>query len=165
MHNRLVSFLNKNKSIFEHQFGFQKGKSTSLAIMALQHKLINALDAKETPVSVFLDFAKAFDTVNHDILINKLSYYGIRGVQLDWFKSYLKQRPQKVEVGGILSNKQFIQCGVPQGSILGPLLFILHINDIENCSTILKFILFADDTSIFHSNSNLKLLNSEINSV
>ena len=163
MHERLLHFLEQNKIIFEHQFGFQKGKSTTLAIMDLYSKLINANEAKNTSCSIFLDFSKAFDTVNHDILLRKLEYYGIRGTQLEWFRSYLSLRPQKVDIGGVLSDQQIIQCGVPQGSILGPLLFILYINDIQMSSKLLKFHLFADDTCIHHSNANPITLEHEIN--
>ena len=153
----------KNNTIYPHQYGFQKGNSTSLAIMDLQNKIINAIEEKKPSVSIFLDFAKAFDTVNHKILLSKLEYYGIRGVQLNWFKSYLTERPEKVESGGTFSKEQLIQCGVPQGSILGPLLFIIYINDIQNCSNILQFILFADDTSVFHSHADENTLIAEIN--
>ena len=92
-------------------------------------------------------FAKAFDTVNHEILIRKLDHYGIRGLALEWFKSYLEKRKQYVYCN-MMSDMQFISCGVPQGSILGPLLFLIYINDLPNSSNIVKFQLFADDTCI-----------------
>ena len=99
----------------------------------------------------FIDLSKAFDTVNHNILIRKLEHYGIRGVALQWFLNYLSNRKQYVYYNNVSSSLQGITCGVPQGSILGPLLFILYVNDIENCSSLLNFILFADDTNIFYS--------------
>ena len=99
----------------------------------------------------FLDFAKAFDTVNHEILLQKLKYYDIRDKALLWFTSYLTNRTQYSEIGDTLSEIGYIKCGVPQGSVLGPLLFLLYVNDITESSNILKFFLFADDTTLFYS--------------
>ena len=93
--------------------------------------------------------SKAFDTVNHDILITKLEHYGIRGIAKDWFKSYLSDRKQYVSVRGVNSNEEHISCGVPQGSVLGPLLFLLYINDFGNCSDLFDFHMFADDANLF----------------
>ena len=100
-------------------------------------------------MGLFIDLSKAFDTVNHDILLAKLEFYGVRGVALQWFKSYLSCRTQFVQYNGYNSSSKYIKCGVPQGSILGPLLFLLYINDLCNVSKALDFILFADDTNIF----------------
>ena len=113
-----------------------------------------------------MDFAKAFDTVNHEILLHKLDYYGIRGTAHKWFKSYLSERKQCTEVGNTRSKLDFVKCGVPQGSILGPLLFLLYINDIVLSSNVCKFTLFADDTSLFYSHKNqvegARILNTEL---
>ena len=113
--------------------------------------------------------SKAFDTINHKILIQKLAHYGIRAITQLWFKDYLENRKQIVKYDRIRSNKMVIRSGVPQGSILGPILYLLYINDTEQCSKLLSFILFADDTNIFYSNSCLKPLNvilqTEINKV
>ena len=106
--------------------------------------------------SVFIDFAKAFDTIDHKILISKLENYGLRGTTLQWFESYLSNREQVVEIGNVLSEKRYISCGVPQGSILGPILFLLYINDIKNSSLILKFFLSVDDTSILLISKDIK---------
>ena len=106
---------------------------------------------KKSSIGVFIDLKKAFDTVNHDLLIDKLEYYGIRGITQEWLKSYLKDRKQFVQIDECASTLLSVTCGVPQGSILGPKLFILYINGICNASTILKFILFADDTNAFYS--------------
>ena len=106
--------------------------------------------------------SKAFDTINHKILVQKLDHYGIRGVTLQWFDNYLTNRKQIVKYNQTKSKEMTIKTGVPQGPILGPILFLLYINDIEHCSKLLSFILFADDTNIFYSNSCLKSLNKVI---
>jgi retron-type reverse transcriptase len=107
---------------------------------------------------VFIDLKKAFDTVDHEILLQKLCYYGFRGIINDWFSSYLNGRTQTTKIGNHISKKATITCGVPQGSVLGPLLFLLYINDIENCSKKFKFYLFADDTNLLYSEKDLKSL-------
>ena len=107
--------------------------------------------------------SKAFDTINHDILLYKLEHYGFRGVALDWFKSYLSNRKQFVRYQMNDSNHKIINCGVPQGSILGPLLFILYINDIVNTTSLLELILFADDTTLLFSHQDIVSQNDIIN--
>ena len=114
-----------------------------------------AIDKKQQAIGVFIDLKKAFDTINHDILICKLEKYGVRGVVLDWIKSYLNGRKQFVKLGDYCSSCLDIVCGVPQGSVLGPKLFILYINDICKVSKLLKLVLFADDTNIFCSGDDL----------
>ena len=104
----------------------------------------------------FLDFSKAFDTVNHTILLRKLEAYGIRGTPLNWFQSYLTNRKQYVELDGVKSPKQTMLCGIPQGSTLGPLLFLIYINDLPNSSQKLSFKIFADDSKVFASARDLK---------
>ena len=111
---------------------------------------MKALDNKEILISLFLDLSKAFDCLDHSQLLCKLEYYGIRGILLDWFLSYLSNRKQYVIIDDFKSELQQITCGVPQGSILGPLLFLLYINDLCNTSTVLKYVLFADDTTLYN---------------
>jgi hypothetical protein len=163
MHCRLTNFLDKYKIIFEHQFGFQTKKSTEYAILDVYSKIIDSIEKKETPCCIFLDLAKAFDTVNHSILLDKLKHYGIRGFCLKWFESYLTNRPQCVQIGQQQSSFLDIKCGVPQGSVLGPLLFLLYINDICESSKLVDYQLFADDTSLFCSNKNPKILETNVN--
>ena len=160
---RLSEFVQHYNILYNKQYGFQTGKSTEHAIIDIHQKILNSLDKREHPCCVFLDFAKAFDTVDHTILTNKLAHYGIRGNTLQLIKSYLTEREQMVQIGDSSSKMAQITHGVPQGSILGPLLFILYINDIANASPCLTFYLFADDTTIFHSDSNIKTLESTLN--
>ena len=164
IHQRLYDFLNCNNLLIPNQFGFRKSHSTDHAIIQLYDKIINSFSKKEHAISIFMDLSKAFDTIDHKILICKLSHYGIRGTVLSWFKDYLNNRQQYVSFQSIESHKLKIQCGVPQGSILGPLLFILYINDIIKSSPTLNFILFADDTNIFYSHKDLDILNATLNS-
>ena len=112
---------------------------------------------------IFLDLYKAFDTVDHRIILNKLEYYGIWGVVNDWFASYLSNRRQFVSLFGTNSDYQTVTCGVPQGSVLGPLLFLLYINDMPKCSNILEFHLFADDTNLFLNSPNILNLETNLN--
>ena len=109
-------------------------------------------------IGVFLDLKKAFDTVNHNILLKKLYHYGIRGNLFKWFESYLTNRSQYVLFNGIKSDIRDVTCGVPQGSILGPLLFIIYINDFSGVSDKLFYVLFADDTNVFLSGKDINIL-------
>ena len=147
----------------KYQFGFRKGYSTEQAILEITDLLKKAMDKKLVTCGLFLDFSKAFDTINHDILLSKLYSYGIRGNPLRWFESYLYNRNQVVKIGDTISSSQTIICGIPQGSTLGPLLFLLYINDLPNCSSKLSFRIFADDTNMFYTSNNLRNLESVMN--
>ena len=164
MHSRMIKFLDEHKILFKHQFGFQKYKSTTLAILDLYIKLVGNIEGKRFSCCIFLDFSKAFDTVNHNILLEKLEHYGIRGgIAQSWFKSYLVDRQQTVSVNGETAKNRFINCGAPQGSVLGPLLSLLCINDIHVSSKKLDFHLFADDTSLLFSSKNQQNLEQIVN--
>ena len=160
---RLTSFIQKYKILYNRQYGFQSGKSTEHAIIDIQENILSSFEQGRIPCCIFLDFAKAFDTVNHSILLQKLNHYGIRGNALQLIESYLTDQEQCVQLNNVTSDLDLIKHGVPQGSILGPLFFLLYINDIANCSSILKFYLFADDTTIFFSHKNPQKLEEIIN--
>ena len=153
--NRLLSYINKFEIFNPAQYGFRKKHSTYMAMLNLYDKVSEAVDKNEFSIGVFIDLSKAFDTINHDILIRKLEMYGIRGIPNLLIKSYLNNRKQYVNYNNCTSTLKPIQCGVPQGSILGPLLFLLYINDMTYCCKYLHFLLFADDTNIFYSNPDL----------
>ena len=123
MKTRLNKFLDKHNIIYKHQYGVRKSSSTLNATVDLIVKIQECLDCNKLSSGLFIDLKKAFDTINHDILLRKLEQIGIRGIVLNWFKSYLSERSQYVVVNGIESDNLLIKCGVPQGSILGPLLF------------------------------------------
>ena len=156
VYKQLINYIEKHKILSEFQFGFRKDHSIEQAIIEITDNLKNSIDNNLFTCGVFLDFAKAFDTVNHKILLSKLERYGIRGIALQWFTSYLKDRQQYVSIGDTKSSMQSVICGIPQGSTLGPLLFLLYINDISNSSDKLSFRIFADDTNIFASSHNAK---------
>ena len=161
--NRMSKFLYKYKIITPHQFGFQRGKSTCNALTALTDCIYNKLNEKKHTVALFLDLCKAYDTVNHSILLDKLFKYGFRGVSLDWLRSYLKDRQHCVRIGNAVSSRATINISIPQGSILGCIMFSLYNNDLPAVSDILKPILFADDTALLHSDSNFNCLIQNFN--
>ena len=151
MYNILTDYVTNNNIHSKHQFRFRKGHSTDMALTILIDKITNAMDKGEHNIIIglFLDLAKAFDTVNHTILLKKLTHYGIRGTALQWAHCYLSERQQSVKFNGINSTHRYITCGCPQWSMLGPLLFLLYMNELSAVSDITFPIMFADDTHLF----------------
>ena len=156
MHKRLYDFLQEHNILFQNQFGFRKNNSTFFALIENTEKLKETIDNKKYGCGIFIDLRKAFDTVNHEILLKKLEHYGIRGKALIWFRSYLTNRKQYVSLNGECYESKYITCGVPQGSCLGPPLFLVYINDLPNISEVLHFYLFADDTNIYYEAETVK---------
>ena len=163
MFNRVYSFLEKNKILYYLQFGFRQKHSTNHTLVDITETIREALDNGKTACGVFIDLQKAFDTVNHDILTSKLDHYGIRGTSNNWFKSYLSERTQSVSIQGFSSDTEKVKHGVPQGSVLGPLLFLLYINDLHKSIAFSKVYHFADDTNLLNINSSPKAMQKQIN--
>ena len=158
IHLRLNLFLETRNCYYPFQFGFRLNFSTNNALMSIVENIQTQLDDGKYSAGVFVDLKKAFDTVDHNILLKKLDYYGVRGIANEWFASYLKNRKQFVSIGGHISSTQVIQTGVPQGSVLGPLLFLLYVNDLNKSIKNSRAYHFADDTNILLSNKSLELL-------
>ena len=167
-HIQLVKYLESNNILCNEQFGFRRNCTTTNATMQLLTYLYRELDNGNYVFSLFIDFKKAFDSVNHNILLSKLYHYGIRGLPLLWFKSYLCNRTQYIRLQDGISGVKNITTGVPQGSILGPTLFLLFINDIVNVSDKFKYILYADDSNLMYSfnktslNHTIDTINNEL---
>ena len=127
MHKHLFAFLEYHNILFQNQFGFRRNNSTVYALVQITEIIKESIDKGKYGCGIFIDLRKAFDTVNHGILLKKLEHYGIRDNMLDWFQSYLSDRKQYVDINGKSSDLQDITCKVPQGSVLGPLLFLIYI--------------------------------------
>ena len=163
MYSRLIQFLEKFNCIYPLQFGFRKHHSTDDTLINITENIRSALDNGKFACGIFVDLQKAFDTVNHVILLKKLEHYGIRGIGNSWFQSYLNKRSQFVSISGYDSTSKSIPHGVPQGSVLGPLLFLLYINDLHNAIKYCMVHHFADDTNLLLFDSSLKSLQKKIN--
>ena len=162
-HIRLTSFLNKNKVLSSFQFGFRSKHSTNHALISLTEMIWSALDNDQFACGVFLDLQEAFDTVDHKILLSKINHYGIKGIPYEWFKSYLTNRQQFTTVNNKQSELSSIEFSILQSSILGPLLFLIYINDLSKVIIFSSVHHFADDTNILYVSSYLKDINKKIN--
>jgi hypothetical protein len=163
VHKQLYNYLNGNKLITSKQFGFRPTLSTGLALTKFTDSILGDMDASRFTGAVFLDLSKAFDTVDHTILLDKLRILGVDEDSLDWFESYLSERSQATSVGDSISSPLPVSVGVPQGSILGPLLFVVYVNDLPSLNLQSKVVLYADDTVLYYSSKYAKDLEDKLN--
>ena len=150
VYNQLISYIKENNVLTNSQFGFRKSHSTTTSLLKSTNKWLLNIDEGLINGVLFLDLRKAFDTVDHKILIDKLKLYGITGNTLNWFISYLDKRYQTCKVNNVRSSRKLIEYGVPQGSNLGPLLFLLYVNILPNCLYQAEPSMFADDTTVIY---------------
>ena len=165
MCNRLTMHFKQTDSLYNQQFGFRAGHSCEHAILTAQSNILRALDRSHIALLLLIDFSKAFDMVDHSALLKKLEHYGIRGAALSWLQAYLANRSQYVNLGTARSVPWFLKYGGPQGSILGPLLFIIYINDLPGITNIAEFIFFADDANIIITGTDMAEIVNKLESV
>ena len=163
MYKRLYTFLNKNNVIYNLQFWFRQQYSTSHALINITENIRKTLDDGNIGCGVFVDLQKAFDSVDHKILLAKLNHYGIRGVSNDWFKSYLANCNQYISINGYESGLVTLNCGIPQGCVLGLFLFLLYVNDLNQAIKFCKVHHFGDDTNLLCLSNSVKKLNKLAN--
>ena len=161
--NRLYSFLSKKHILSDFQFGFRPNFCTAHAMMNLQDKVRSSIEKNNFCMAIFMDLSKAFDLVDHSILLFKLHYYGVRGTPLKWFESYLTGRRQFTQCSNSSSDYVNVTHGVPQGSILGPLLFLIYINDITLSSNKFDYIMYADDTTLLYTQPEINNVEQNVN--
>ena len=165
---QLYKYFQEHKLFFNSQYGFRKLHSTQYAALELIDRTMHDIDNKHVSLALYMDMSKAFDTLDHSILIHKLHCYGIKNSELGWFESYLRNRTQYVEINHIASDLLLVKTGVPQGSILGPLLFLIYMNDITKACSSFKYILYADDTTLYttiQSTEDLSNINNELSKI
>ena len=164
MYNRLYKYLTDKKTLHSQQFGFRKGLSTEHAVARLVDQIYESLENDKNTVGIFIDLSKAFDIVNHAVFLEKLEICGSTGATLAWFRSYLTNRKQYIFINNDTNtSEQKVTCGVPQGSILGPLLLLIYVNDLPSASNLLNTMMFADDTNLFFEHKDIRVLFSTVN--
>ena len=163
MYKRLYDYLSLNNILYNYQFGFRKYHFTSLALIDVMDDIYQQLDSGNVVIRIYLDLQEAFDTVDRSILLANLYNYGVRGNVYNWFKNYLHDRQQFVSIRGINFNTASVLYGVPQGSVLGPLLFFIYVNDIYSCIDNATVKLFADDTNLFVSGNSIDEVSANAN--
>lgn len=171
LYNQMFEYLSQLKVFHKSQYGFRKFHSTELATLELVDRITYAMDQNLLPINIYLDLSKAFDTLDHQILLHKLKYYGINCKAIELLESYLNNRSQQVQYNETISQSLMIKCGVPQGSILGPLMFIVYINDMTEASKYFYPLMYADDTTLCatlnsnYENTDKDRLNCELNEI
>ena len=160
MHSQLMEYFTSHKLLSNQQYGFRPNRSTELATLELMDRNINYMNENHCPVNIYLDFSKAFDSLYYDILLSKLKYYGLQWKALQLLKSYISSRCQYVQLGDVKSSTHTVVCGIPQGSVLGPLLFNIYINDITKATPKFNIIMYADDTTLVSTLENFGTLNN-----
>ena len=159
LHKRFIDYLESNDILFPDQYGFRKNHSTSDAVLKLLDKIYDGYNRDQFLGTVMLDHSKAFDTVDHGILMSKLNNYGFRGTVYNLIKSYLTDRKQYVHCNKTTSDILSVKIGVPQGSVLGPLFFLIYVNDMMSAVVdSASIIQYADDTTLYCSKSNINII-------
>ena len=163
VHQKLINYLEENCLLYDHQFGFRSKRSTELAVTLLVDKIRKKSDKGNITGAIYIDLSKAFDTVSHSSLLDKLTSYGIKDFELLWFTDYLFLRKQIVEYDAVYSNTESVSVGVPQGSILGPLLFLILFNDVHKSLMHSQILIYADDTVVFTSHRDINIIEGHLN--